>query len=68
MGLSAATIGSPSLNQTFSFMIELISHIRQGRRVLLLFSGGLDSSLLLALGRQTLSEGRDKAHKPVHLL
>jgi uncharacterized protein len=38
-------------------MIEIIPHLRQWRRVLLLFSGGLDSSLLLALGRVALGEG-----------
>jgi uncharacterized protein len=38
-------------------MLEIIPHLRQWRRVLLLFSGGLDSSLLLALGRVALGEG-----------
>ncbi len=38
-------------------MLEIIPHLRKWRRVLLLFSGGLDSSLLLALGRQALGEG-----------
>jgi uncharacterized protein len=38
-------------------MFEIIPHLRQWRRVLLLFSGGLDSSLLLALGRVALGEG-----------
>jgi len=32
-------------------------HLRRWRRVVLLFSGGLDSSLLLALGREALGEG-----------
>jgi pyridinium-3,5-biscarboxylic acid mononucleotide sulfurtransferase len=38
-------------------MLEIIPHLRQWRRALLLFSGGLDSSLLLALGRVALGEG-----------
>ncbi len=38
-------------------MSQIIPHLRQLRRVLLLFSGGLDSSLLLALGRVALGEG-----------
>ena len=38
-------------------MLEIIPHLRRWRRVLLLFSGGLDSSLLLALGREALDEG-----------
>jgi uncharacterized protein len=38
-------------------MREIIPHLRQWRRALLLFSGGLDSSLLLALGRIALGEG-----------
>lgn len=36
---------------------KIISHLRGWRRVILLFSGGLDSSLLLALGREALGEG-----------
>jgi uncharacterized protein len=38
-------------------MLEIIPHLRRWRRVLLLFSGGMDSSLLLALGREALGEG-----------
>jgi uncharacterized protein len=38
-------------------MLQLISHMRRWQRVVLLFSGGLDSSVLLALGRQALGEG-----------
>jgi uncharacterized protein len=38
-------------------MLEIIPHLRRWRRVVLLFSGGLDSSLLLALGREALGEG-----------
>lgn len=38
-------------------MRQIIPHLRRWRRVLLLFSGGLDSSLLLALGREALGEG-----------
>jgi uncharacterized protein len=38
-------------------MLEIIPHLRRWRRVLLLFSGGIDSSLLLALGREALGEG-----------
>jgi uncharacterized protein len=38
-------------------MQHIIPHLRQWRRVLLLFSGGLDSSLLLALGREALGAG-----------
>jgi pyridinium-3,5-biscarboxylic acid mononucleotide sulfurtransferase len=38
-------------------MLQIISHLRRWRRVLILFSGGLDSSLLLALGREALGEG-----------
>ncbi len=38
-------------------MKQIILHLRRWRRVVLLFSGGLDSSLLLALGREALGEG-----------
>jgi uncharacterized protein len=38
-------------------MFQIIPHLRRWRRVVLLFSGGLDSSLLLALGQQALGEG-----------
>lgn len=38
-------------------MDQLVSHLRRWRRVLLLFSGGVDSSLLLALGREALGAG-----------
>jgi uncharacterized protein len=38
-------------------MLPIIPHLRRWRRVLLLFSGGLDSSLLLALGCVALGEG-----------
>ncbi len=38
-------------------MLEILAHLRRWRRVVLLFSGGLDSSLLLALGREALGEG-----------
>ena len=38
-------------------MLHIIPYLRQWRRVLLLFSGGLDSSLLLVLGCQALGEG-----------
>jgi uncharacterized protein len=38
-------------------MQHIIPHLRRWRRVLLLFSGGLDSSLLLVLGRAALGEG-----------
>ena len=38
-------------------MHKIISQLRRWRRVLLLFSGGLDSSLLLAAGREALGEG-----------
>jgi uncharacterized protein len=38
-------------------MPKILSHLRRWRRVVLLFSGGLDSSLLLALGREALGEG-----------
>jgi uncharacterized protein len=50
-------IPAPSHNLFFSLMLEIISHLRRWRRVVLLFSGGLDSSLLLALGREALGEG-----------
>uniref|UniRef100_A0A7C3UXE9 ATP-dependent sacrificial sulfur transferase LarE n=1 Tax=Desulfobacca acetoxidans TaxID=60893 RepID=A0A7C3UXE9_9BACT len=36
---------------------EIILHLRRWGRAILLFSGGLDSSLLLALGREALGEG-----------
>ncbi len=35
----------------------IIRHLQRWKRVVLLFSGGVDSSLLLALGRQALGEG-----------
>ncbi len=35
----------------------MLPHLRRWRRAVLLFSGGLDSSLLLALGREALGEG-----------
>ncbi len=38
-------------------MLQIIPHLRRWQRVVLLFSGGLDSSVLLALGRQALGEG-----------
>jgi uncharacterized protein len=38
-------------------MLQIIPHLRLWRRALLLFSGGLDSSLLLVLGREALGEG-----------
>ncbi len=38
-------------------MVQIIPQLRSFRRVLLLFSGGVDSSLLLALGRVALGEG-----------
>jgi len=38
-------------------MHHIIPHLRRWPRVVLLFSGGLDSSLLLAAGRQALGEG-----------
>ncbi len=38
-------------------MHRLIPYLRRRPRVVLLFSGGLDSSLLLALGREALGEG-----------
>ena len=38
-------------------MLQIIPQLRRWRRVLLLFSGGLDSSLLLAAGREALGEG-----------
>ena len=38
-------------------MSHIIPQLRRWRRVVLLFSGGLDSSLLLALGREALGEG-----------
>jgi uncharacterized protein len=38
-------------------MLQIIPQMRRWRRVVLLFSGGLDSSLLLALGREALGEG-----------
>ena len=40
-----------------NLMQQIISHLRRWPRALLLFSGGLDSSLLLALGRLALGEG-----------
>jgi len=36
---------------------HLIPHLRRWPRVVLLFSGGLDSSLLLVLGKEALGEG-----------
>jgi len=38
-------------------MQRIIPHLRRWPRVLLLFSGGLDSSLLLALGKEALGAG-----------
>jgi uncharacterized protein len=38
-------------------MQHIVPHLRRWRRVVLLFSGGLDSSLLLVLGRVALGEG-----------
>jgi len=38
-------------------MDHIIPHLRRWPRVVLLFSGGLDSSLLLVLGREALGEG-----------
>jgi uncharacterized protein len=38
-------------------MLQLDSHLRRRSRVVLLFSGGLDSSLLLALGQEVLGTG-----------
>jgi uncharacterized protein len=38
-------------------MMQIIPQLRRWRRVVLLFSGGLDSSLLLALGREALGKG-----------
>jgi len=38
-------------------MLQLLSHLRRRPRVVLLFSGGLDSSLLLVLGREALGPG-----------
>ena len=38
-------------------MQQIITHLRRWPRAVILFSGGLDSSLLLALGRLALGEG-----------
>ena len=38
-------------------MHRIVPYLRRWRRVVLLLSGGVDSSLLLALGRETLGEG-----------
>ncbi len=38
-------------------MHRIVPHLRRWPRVVLLFSGGLDSSLLLALGKEALGEG-----------
>jgi uncharacterized protein len=38
-------------------MLKILSHLRRWPRAVLLFSGGLDSSLLLATGREALGPG-----------
>ncbi len=38
-------------------MLQIIPHLRRWQRVVLLFSGGLDSSVLMALGRTALGDG-----------
>jgi len=45
------------VNHSYKALSQLGDHLRRHRRALLLFSGGLDSSLLLAVAARTLGPG-----------